>query len=59
MGLLFDRKTIAGSTIGGIKSTKRMLEFCAKHEILPDFTLVEAKDIDRVWGLLQQSNADG
>ena len=31
LGLIMQRKSIAGSLIGGIKSTEEMLEFCAKH----------------------------
>ena len=59
LGLLFTRKSIAGSAIGGIKSTQQMLEFCAKHQILPDYHLIEANEIEDVWSKLAKSNADG
>ena len=36
-----------------------MLEFCAEKQILPDYTLIQAKDIQDVWDKLAQSNADG
>jgi hypothetical protein len=36
-----------------------MLEFCSKHEILPDCEMVEANKIDWVWDQLATSNKDG
>jgi uncharacterized zinc-type alcohol dehydrogenase-like protein len=40
--LIFSRKSVAGSLIGGIKATEECLEFCAKHNILPDVQHIEA-----------------
>jgi len=57
--LIFGRKSIAGSLIGGIKSTEECLEFCAKHNILPDCQTVTAKQIDWVFNELSHSNKDG
>jgi uncharacterized zinc-type alcohol dehydrogenase-like protein len=34
--LVFSRKNIAGSLIGGIQATQECVDFCAKHNILPD-----------------------
>jgi len=34
--LIFSRLSICGSLIGGIESTQEMLDFCGKHNILPD-----------------------
>jgi uncharacterized zinc-type alcohol dehydrogenase-like protein len=49
MPLIVQRKSVAGSLIGGIKNTEEMLEFCSKHNILPDTQNVEANQIDWVW----------
>jgi len=47
--LMFNRKGIAGSCIGGSVTTRMMLDFCAEKGIAPDCKVVEAKDIDWAW----------
>ena len=44
--LIFGRRSIAGSLIGGIAETQEMLDFCAKHGIVSDIEMIAAKDID-------------
>lgn len=39
------RKSVAGSSIGGIKETQEMLDFCAEHNIVSDIELIDIKDI--------------
>lgn len=34
------RKSISGSAIGGIKETQEMIDFAAKHNILPDVEMI-------------------
>ncbi|KAH9624746.1 hypothetical protein KSS87_022533 [Heliosperma pusillum] len=38
--LLAGRKTVAGSTIGGIKETQEMIDFAAKHDIKADIEVI-------------------
>jgi D-arabinose 1-dehydrogenase-like Zn-dependent alcohol dehydrogenase len=57
--LLFQRKSIAGSNIGGIKTTEACLDFCAKHGITPDVEIIEADKIDWAWEQLLTINKDG
>ncbi|KAH9608753.1 hypothetical protein KSS87_019417 [Heliosperma pusillum] len=38
--LLTGRKTVAGSTIGGIKETQEMIDFAAKHDIKADIEVI-------------------
>ena len=45
--------------VGGINNTQELLEFCAKHNILPDVQHIEAKEIDWSWEQLTKVNADG
>ena len=52
-------KKIAGSCIGGIPATEELLEFCAKHQILPDTQLIEANQLDWAWDQLNDVNVDG
>lgn len=46
MGLIFGRKSIAGSLIGGIAETQEMLDFCAKHGIVSEVEMIDARDIE-------------
>ena len=43
--LIFGRKLVAGSLIGGIKETQEMLDFCAEKNVLP---MIEKINIDYV-----------
>nr|UTS83003.1 cinnamyl alcohol dehydrogenase 8 [Phryma leptostachya] len=38
--LLIGRRAIVGSAIGGLKETQEMLDFAAKHKILPDVEMI-------------------
>ncbi|MBX4334253.1 zinc-binding dehydrogenase, partial [Mycobacterium tuberculosis] len=38
--LIFRRRSIAGSMIGGIPETQEMLDFCAEHGIVADIELI-------------------
>lgn len=44
--LIFGRKSIAGSLIGGIAETQEMLDYCAEHNIVSDVELIDIKDIN-------------
>ncbi|HEA30606.1 MAG TPA: NAD(P)-dependent alcohol dehydrogenase [Leeuwenhoekiella sp.] len=46
LGLIFGRKRIAGSAIGGIKETQEMLDFCGKHDIVSDIEMIDMKNIN-------------
>ena len=44
--LFNNRRSYAGSTIGGIAETQEMLDFCATHGIAPETELIAAADIN-------------
>jgi len=44
--VIFGRKKIAGSLIGGIKETQEMLDFCAKKKVFSDIELIKANEIN-------------
>ena len=46
INLIFGRKSIAGSLIGGIKETQEMLDYCAKHNIVSDVEVIPATKIN-------------
>jgi uncharacterized zinc-type alcohol dehydrogenase-like protein len=47
--LFRNRRSFAGSSIGGIRETQEMLDFCAEHNIVPDTELIDASYINEAW----------
>jgi uncharacterized zinc-type alcohol dehydrogenase-like protein len=47
--LLFQRRRVAGSLIGGIAETQEMLNFCAEHGIVSDIEIVPIQMIDEAF----------
>lgn len=47
--LVGGRKSVAGSSIGGIKETQEMLDFAAEHNIVSDIELIDIKDITQAY----------
>ena len=47
--LIFKRRQIAGSLIGGIKETQEMLDFCAKHNITSDIEVIAMEDVNEAY----------
>ena len=43
---VLNRRTLAGSLIGGIQETQEMLDFCAKKNVLADVEVISMKDIN-------------
>ncbi|NJP36052.1 NAD(P)-dependent alcohol dehydrogenase [Alkalicoccus luteus] len=54
--LIPQRRSFAGSLIGGIRETQEMLDFCAKHEIMPEIEVISADDIDDAYERVQKSD---
>ncbi len=49
MSLIGHRRSFAGSMIGGIRETQEMLDFCAKHNIVPKIEVISADQIDEAY----------
>ena len=43
--LIAGRRSLAGSAIGGLPDTQRMLDFCAEHGVRPQIELIDAADV--------------
>lgn len=56
MGLVFGRKQIAGSLIGGIKETQEMLDFCAEHNIVSDVEMINMQEINKAYERMVKSD---
>jgi len=54
--LMFGRKTLVGSLIGGIKETQEMLNFCADQNIVSDVELINIDEINHAFERLVKSD---
>ena len=54
--LVFKRRAIAGSLIGGIPETQEMLDFCAKHGITSDIEMIKMQDIETAYARMLKSD---
>jgi uncharacterized zinc-type alcohol dehydrogenase-like protein len=54
--LVFKRRAIAGSLIGGIPETQEMLDFCAKHGITSDVEMINMQDIETAYARMLKSD---
>ena len=54
--LLFGRRSLAGSLIGGLPQTQEMLDFCAEHGIVCDIELVPMQKINEAYNRLLKSD---
>jgi uncharacterized zinc-type alcohol dehydrogenase-like protein len=54
--LIFGRRSIAGSLIGGIAETQEMLDFCAEHGIVADIEMIPMQKIDEAYDRMQRSD---
>lgn len=54
--LIPKRKSLSGSTIGGIKETQEMLDFCGKHNITADIEMVSIDKINDAYERLLKSD---
>ncbi|MFT3961958.1 zinc-binding dehydrogenase [Propionivibrio sp.] len=50
--LLFGRKSLSGSLIGGIAETQEMLDFCGVHNITADIELIPIQKINEAYARL-------
>lgn len=54
--LIFGRKSISGSLIGGLKETQEMLDFCGEHNITSDVEVIPIQKIDEAYERLVRSD---
>ena len=56
MPLLWRRRSVAGSLIGGIRETQEMLDFCAEHGIASDIEVIAPEQINEAYARLEKSD---
>jgi uncharacterized zinc-type alcohol dehydrogenase-like protein len=55
-GLIFGRRTIAGSLIGGIRETQEMLDFCGRNNIVCDVEMIRAEQVNEAYDRTMKSD---
>jgi uncharacterized zinc-type alcohol dehydrogenase-like protein len=54
--LIFRRRQLAGSLIGGIRETQEMLDFCARHGIVSDIEMIPMSYINTAYERMLKSD---
>jgi len=55
-GLLFGRRSLSGSLIGGIPETQEMLDFCGTHNITCDVEVIPIQKVNEAYDRLVKSD---
>jgi alcohol dehydrogenase (NADP+) len=55
-GLLFGRRSLSGSLIGGIPETQEMLDFCGAHNITSDVEVIPIQKVNEAYERLLKSD---
>ena len=55
-GLMFGRRSLSGSAIGGIKETQEMLDFCGDHNITADVEVIGVDKINEAYDRMLKSD---
>jgi uncharacterized zinc-type alcohol dehydrogenase-like protein len=54
--LLFGRRSLSGSLIGGLKETQEMLDFCGEHGITSDVEVIPIQKVNDAYERLLKSD---
>jgi alcohol dehydrogenase (NADP+) len=55
-GLLFGRRSLSGSLIGGIRETQEMLDFCGAHNITADVEVIPIQKVNEAYERLLKAD---
>jgi uncharacterized zinc-type alcohol dehydrogenase-like protein len=55
-GLIFGRKSLSGSPIGGIPETQEMLDFCGQHNITSDVEVIPIQKVNEAYERLLKAD---
>ena len=55
-GLIFARRSVSGSLIGGIAETQEMLDFCGEHNITADVEVIPIQKINEAYERMLKSD---
>ncbi|WP_346983200.1 NAD(P)-dependent alcohol dehydrogenase [Chryseobacterium sp. POE27] len=54
--MIFQRRSVAGSLIGGIAETQELLNFCGEHNIVSDIELIKMNEINEAYERMLKSD---
>jgi alcohol dehydrogenase (NADP+) len=54
--LLFKRRSLSGSLIGGIRETQEMLDFCGRHNITADVEVIHIQKVNEAYDRLSRAD---
>jgi uncharacterized zinc-type alcohol dehydrogenase-like protein len=54
--LIFKRRSLSGSPIGGIAETQEMLDFCGKHNITADVEVIPIQKVNEAYARLSKAD---
>ncbi|PJG85584.1 NAD(P)-dependent alcohol dehydrogenase [Conservatibacter flavescens] len=54
--MLFGRRSISASLIGGIKETQEMLDFCGQHNVVPEIEMINMQNINEAYERMLKSD---
>lgn len=55
-GLIFGRRSLSGSLIGGIAETQEMLDFCGAHNVTADVEVIPIQKVNEAYERLLRSD---
>jgi alcohol dehydrogenase (NADP+) len=55
-GLIFKRRSLSGSPIGGIPETQEMLDFCGEHKITSDVEVIPIQKVNEAYQRLHKAD---
>ncbi len=55
-GLIFGRRSLSGSLIGGIRETQEMLDFCGAHNLTADVEVIPIQKVNEAYERLLKSD---
>jgi uncharacterized zinc-type alcohol dehydrogenase-like protein len=56
LSVIWPRKRLAGSLIGGIRETQEMLDFCAEHDVAADVEVIAMDEINAAYERMLRSD---
>ena len=56
VSLVVGAKSLTGSSIGGVRETQDMLDFCAEHQVLADVETIAMKDVNSAYERLKKND---
>jgi uncharacterized zinc-type alcohol dehydrogenase-like protein len=55
-GLIFKRRSLSGSPIGGIPETQEMLDFCGQHNLISDVEVIPIQKVNEAYERLLKAD---